>query len=183
MAETVSRLDMEQQERESDVDQNGSNSGTKISDDEDQIMTDAYYNSPVAFGGMQKIYKFLKMRGIDSITPKKVKIWLSRKEAYTSHHFARRFQRPRVIAFSVNYQWDSDTANMTSYMEHNDGCSHFVVFIDIFSSFLYTAPMKTLTGKEMVYVMNDLFQHTTDKPKNLISDQGIEYKNNQVKNF
>ena len=35
----------------------------------------------------------------------------------------------------------------------------------------------------MVYVMNDLFQNTTDKPKNLRSDQGSEYKNNQVKKF
>ena len=107
MAETVNRLDMEQQERESDVDQNGSNSGTKISDEEDQILTDAYYNprSPVTFSGMQKIYKFLKIGGIDSIKPKKLKMWLSRQEAYTSHHSARRrFQRPCVIAFSVNYQ-------------------------------------------------------------------------------
>ena len=35
----------------------------------------------------------------------------------------------------------------------------------------------------MVYVMNDLFQNTTDKPKNLRTDQGSEYKNNQVKKF
>ena len=44
MAETVNRSDMEEQERESVVDQNGSNSGTKISDEEKQILTDAYYN-------------------------------------------------------------------------------------------------------------------------------------------
>ena len=72
---------------------------------------------------------------------------------------------------------------MSSYREHNDGYSHFVVFIDIFSRFLYTGPMKTLTGKEMVYVMTDLFQHTTDKRKNLKTDQGSEYKNRQVKKF
>ena len=177
---------MEQQERDPVVDQNGLNSGTKISDEEDRILTDVYYNlrSPVAFSGMQKIYKFLKMKGVDSIKPRKLKAWLSRQEPYTSHHLTRRrFQRPRVIAFSLNYQWDSDTANMSSYREHNDGYSHFVVFIDIFSRFLYTAPMKTLTGREMVYVMNDLFQNTTDKPKNLRSDQGSEYKNNQVKKF
>ena len=109
MAETMIRSVLEQQERESDADQNGSNSGTKISDEEDQILTDAYYNprSPVAFNGMQKIYKFLKMRGIESIKPKKLKMWLSRQEAYTSHHSARRrFQRPRVIAFSVNCKYD-----------------------------------------------------------------------------
>ena len=43
--------------------------------------------------------------------------------------------------------------------------------------------MKILTGKEMVYLMNDLFQNTTDKIKNLRTDQGSEYKNNQVKKF
>ena len=124
------------------------------------------------------------MKGVESIKPKKLKVWLSRQEPYTSHHpVRRRFQRPRVIAFSLNYQWDSDTANMSSYREHNDGYSHFVVFMDIFSRFLYTAPMKTITGKEMVYLMNDLFQNTTDKPKNLRSDQGSEYKNNQVEKF
>ena len=177
---------MEEQGRELDVHQSGSSSGTKISDEEEQILTDIYYNprSPVAFGGIQKILKYLKSEGIETIKPKKLKIWLSRQEAYTSHRSARRrFQRPRVIAFSVNYQWDSDTANMTGYREHNDGYSHFAVFIDIFSRFLYTAPMKTLTGKEMVYIMNDLFEQTTDKPKNLRTDQGSEYKNNQVKKF
>ena len=119
---------------------------------------------------------------MDSIKPRKLKIWLSRQEPYTSHHSARRrFQRPRVISFSVNYQWDSDTANMTSYREHNNGYSHFVVFIDIFSRFLHTAPIKTLTGKEMVYVMNDLFQNTTDKPKNLRTERVI--KTIKLKNF
>ena len=88
---------MEQQERDPVVDQNDLNSGTKISDEEDRILTDVYYNlrSPVAFSGMQKIYKFLKMKGVDSIKPRKLKVWLSRQEPYTSHHpTRRRFQRP-----------------------------------------------------------------------------------------
>ena len=93
---------------------NGSNSGTKISDEENDYLNGIYYNprSPVAFSGFQRIYKFLKDEGKE-IKPKKLKVWLSKQEAYTSHFPVRRkFQRPRVLAFSKNYQWDTDTANM-----------------------------------------------------------------------
>ena len=102
----MNRSDIEGKERGSDIDQNGSSTGTKISDEEEQILTDAYYNprSPVAFSGIKKIHKYLKNKGIETIKPKKLKIWLSKQEAYTSHPSARRrFQRPWVIAFSVNY--------------------------------------------------------------------------------
>ena len=116
--------------------------------------------------------------------PKKLKVWLSKQEAYTSHYPARRkFKRPRVLAFSKNYQWDTDTANMKQYKKYNDGYGYFVVFIDIFTRFLYTAPLKTLTGKEMVYILNDLINTVDDQPKKLRSDQGSEYLNRDMKKF
>ena len=51
---------MEEEERGSDIDKNGSSSGTKISDEEEQILIDAYYNtrSPVAFSGIHLIHKY-----------------------------------------------------------------------------------------------------------------------------
>ena len=70
-----------------------------------------------------------------------------------------------MLAFSKNYQWDTDTANMNQYRDYNDG--YFVVFIDIFTRFLYTAPMKTLTGKEMVHILNDLFTNVEVQPKKI----------------
>ena len=61
------------------------------------------------------------------------------QESYTSHHpVVRNFRHPRVLAFSLNYQWDGDTANMVKYKDYNDGYSYFAVFTDIFSRFLYT---------------------------------------------
>ena len=68
-----------------------------------------------------------------------------------------------MISFSLNYQWD--TANMVKYKDHNDGFSFFSVFIDIFSRYLYTAPMKNLTGSEMVNVMKSIFGNNGVQPK------------------
>ena len=57
----------------------------------------------------------------------------------------------------------------------------FAVFIDIFSRHLYTAPMKTLTGIEMVNVMRSIFDNNGVQPKKIRSDQGSEYKNREMK--
>ena len=81
--------------------QNGSDSGTKISDEENDYLKDIYNNprSPVVFSEFQKIYKLIKNEGKD-IKPQKLKVWLSKQEAYTSHYPARRkFPRPRLLAF------------------------------------------------------------------------------------
>ena len=169
------------------TDQTGSNSGIKISDEEEKYLKDIYYNtkSPVAFSGFQKINKFIKKnKEKESITPKKLRIWLSKQEAYTSFFPSkRRFKRPRVIAFYKNYQWDTDTANMTKYKDYNEGYGYFVVFIDIFTRYLYTAPLKTLTGQEMVFVINDLFVNVNEKPEILRSVRGSEYLNRYMKKF
>ena len=60
---------------------------------------------------------------------------------------------------------------MIQYKKYNDGYIYFVVFIDIFTRFLYTAPLKTLTGKEMVYILDDLINTVDVQPKKLRSDQ------------
>ena len=39
---------------------------------------------------------------------------------------------------------------MTKYKKQNDGYGYFADFIDIFTRFLYTQAMKSLTGHEMV---------------------------------
>ena len=168
---------------------NGSNSGIQISDEKQEYLRNLYYNteSPVAFSSLQKIFDFIKQNH-NSETPKikrrELEIWLSKQEAFTSHKGVRRkFKRPKVIAFTKNYQWDTDTANMQKYEKYNDGYGYFVVFIDIFTRYLYTATLKTLTGLEMSRVMRDLFEQTDTKPKILRSDQGSEFKNNQVKNL
>ena len=99
--EEATERSSEKEEQEKQI-RNGSNSGTKISGEENDYLNDIYYNPrrPVAFGGFQIIYKFLKVEGKE-IKPRKLKVWLSKQEAYTSHYPARRkFKIPRVLVFS-----------------------------------------------------------------------------------
>ena len=148
----------------------------------DNYLHDLYYKptSPVSFSGFYKLYNKIKRDGIFKVSPKYLKRWLSMQEAYTSHHPVNRvFRRPRVLAFSLNYQWDTDTGNMVKYRDYNDGYGYFAVFIDIFSRFLYTYPLKTLSGLEMSKTFKRLINERGVKPKKLRSDQGSEYKNKQ----
>ena len=110
--------------------------------------------------------------------PKYLKKWLSKQESYTTFHPAQRtFRRPKVLAFTSNYQWDSDMANMVKYKEENDVYTYFTVFIDIFTRYLYTAPLKRLRGKEMVDIFQRLINEKGEKPQILRTDQGSKYKN------
>ena len=143
-----------------------------------------YYDlrSPVSFSGFYKLYNKIKKDRLFKVTPKELKKWLSMQESYTSHHpVVRNFRRPRVLAFSLNYQWDGDTAFMVKYKDYNDGYSYFAVFIDIFSRFLYTYPLKTLSGSEMTKTFKKLILEEGIKPKKLRTDQGSEYKNKEFK--
>ena len=164
------------------VNQNGYESGKENSKNEDlnSYLHNLYYDlkSPVSFSGFYKLYNKTKNDGLFKVKPKYVKKWLSMQESYTSHHpVVRNFSRPRVLAFSLNYQWDSDTANMVKYKDSNDGYSYFAVFIDIFSRFLYTYPLRTLSGSEMTKIFERLINDKGVKPKKLRTDQGSEYKN------
>ena len=86
-----------------------------------------------------------------------MKKWLSKQETYITFRSGRRtFQRHKVLVFTRNYQWDSDTADMVKYKSDNNEYAYYVAFIDIFTRYLYTAPLKTLRGEEMVIVFEKI---------------------------
>ena len=150
----------------------------KISPDVEVLHKDAYYNpsSPTSFSGVAKLYQFMKKM----VSIRSIKQWLAKQEAYTSHHPVRRLSRdPR----SKNYQWDTDAANMVKYRKSNDNYGYFVVFIYIFTRYLYTRPLYTLTGKEIKQVMSNILEESGVKPQKIRSDQGTEYKNSEVTKF
>ena len=171
-----------------DQDQNqiGLKNGKKTSSEIDSYLQKIYYDTrhPASFSSIEKIYNYIRLNTDKKISRKDIRIWLSKQESYTAHcPVRRRFKRPRVLAFYKNYQWDTDTANMVKYKKQNDGYGYFAVFIDIFMRFLYTQAMKTLTGREMVTVLEKVFQKSQDQPHILRSDQGSEYVNREVRNF
>ena len=163
--------------------QNGLKNGKEKSAENELYLQEIYYDTrhPASFSSIEKLYNYKKFNSNKKISRKDIKIWLSKQESYTAHRpVRRRFKRPRVLAFYKNYQWDTDMANMIKYKKQNDGYGYFAVFIDIFTRFLYTQAMKSLTGHEMVTVMEKFFERSQDQPYILRSDQGSEYVNREV---
>ena len=111
----------------------------------------------------------------------KIRNWLLKQEDYAVHRETRsKFKLRRVVAPFVDYQWDVDTANMAFYKKDNEGYAYFVLAIDILSKFVWTVPLRTTTGQEMVDALTQIFA-SGRKPTHLRSDQGTEFVNQKVK--
>lgn len=132
--------------------------------------------SPAAFSSLDKLYKFVRKDGKYVLGKNKIRKWLLRQESYAVHREDRsRFKRRRVIAPYKDYQFDADTADMSFYVSHNNGYKYFVLLIDIFSRYVWTVPLKTKTGQEMVKALKSVFSQR--KCHQLRTDKGTEYLN------
>ena len=149
----------------------------------EDYLANIYYdpNHPGAYGGVEKLYRAVRKEGKFVIGRTKIRNWLLKQEDYAVHRETRsKFKRRRVVAPFVDYQWDVDTANMTFYKKENDGYAFFVLAIDILSKFIWTVPLRTTTGQEMVLALKRMFA-AGRKPTHLRSDQGMEFVNRNVK--
>ena len=127
------------------------------------------------------LYRAVRKEGKFVLTKAKIREWLLKQEDYAVHRETRsKFKRKRVVAPFVDYQWDVDTANITFYRKDNDGYAYFVLAIDILSKFVWTVPLRTSTGQEMVQALKRMFA-SGRKPTHIRSDQGTEYVNRNVK--
>ena len=149
----------------------------------EDYLANIYYDPkhPGAYGGVEKLYRAVRKEGKFVIGRTKIRNWLLKQEDYAVHRETRsKFKRRRVVAPFVDYQWDVDTANMTFYKKENDGNAFFVLAIDILSKFIWTVPLRTTTGQEMVLALKRMFA-AGRKPTHLRSDQGTEFVNRNVK--
>ena len=144
-----------------------------------------YYDTehPGSFGGLEKLYQAVRREGKYVLSRSKIKRWLQKQETFTLHRQVnRKFKRTRVVAPEIGYQWDADTAVMTSYLKANDGYGYFLLAIDVFSKFVWTVPLKSTKGVEMVRALDSLFRQTVP-PKKLRTDKGSEFQNREVEKF
>ena len=145
-----------------------------------EYLNQIYFDSshPAAFGGIDKLYKFVKEHR-PNISKEFIRKWLSGQEIYVKHKSLKfNFRRRRVIVPTKYYQFDVDTMSMIRFSDSNDGYKYVLVVIDILSRFAWTHALKTLTAKEMVQALKKTL---TKFPKKLRSDGGSEFINSSVK--
>ena len=151
----------------------------------EDYLASIYYDSnhAGAYGSVEKLYRAVRKEGKFVLGRAKNREWLLKQEDYAVHQETRsKFKRRRVVAPFVDYQWDVDTANMTFNRKDHDGYAYFVLAIDILFKFVWTVPLRTTTGQEMVQTLQHMFA-TGRKPTHLRSDKGTEYVNKNVKSL
>ena len=148
-----------------------------------EYLESLYYDpeKPGSFSGIQKLMKQIRKDG-KKISRKQLKDWLAKQDTYTSlRGLKRKLKRPRVFVYGKNKQWDADTGNYAKWIKENEGVGYFLLCIDIFTRYVWTRSLKTLQGKEMEKVLEDLFEEV--QPEIFRTDGGSEFNNKWVKSL
>lgn len=101
------------------------------------------------------------------------------------HKPARKnFQRKRTIIKGYDDLWQMDLAEFRSYARENRGHRYILVVIDCFSKYVYTAPVKTKTGKEVTRAFHAILKSSGNRIRqNLQSDRGREFYNSDFEHL
>lgn len=146
-----------------------------------KIWTDT--TQPAAFSGPYKLYQIVKREGKHKIGLQRIKQFLSDIDAYSlQKRVQRKFKRRHIITDSIDTIWDGDLQDVRNISKYNDGIQYILVLQDIFSRFLFTAPLKQKTAAEVIKGFQSIFAKGR-KPKVLRTDKGSEFKNKWVKSF
>ncbi len=143
----------------------------------EDYLTQVYYNpeNPVSFSGLEKIYRYVKENSDLEITRKDIREFLQKQDTYTGHkQIVRNFPTQRVIVSSIGYQWDLDLASLQNKSKYNDGYKYFLLAIDCFSKFVYTAKLKTKQPSE-VMIAFESFLTPESTPRRARTDKGLEF--------
>ncbi len=114
-----------------------------------------YYdvNHPGSFTGIDKFY-----RSQTEASRRQIRDWTKSQEAYTLINPVRyHFPRNQVVVSGLDWQWEVDLMDMTSYTDDNDQFSYVLVATDVLSHFAWSRPLKTKSGREVAAAFRSIF--------------------------
>ncbi|OOZ07834.1 hypothetical protein BOW24_11450 [Solemya velum gill symbiont] len=151
----------------------------------EDYLAGVYYDAdhPASFSGVDKLYRAVRKEGRFVLSRSKIEQWLGKQETHAVHAEEKtKFKRRRVLSPRVDYQWDADTADMTTYSNNNDGYGYFLLVVDVMSKYVWTKALRNKTSKEMVQAFREIFADGR-KPTRMRTDKGSEFVNRKVDGF
>ena len=152
---------------------------------EEKYLSQIYYNpeSLASFGGVDSIYRVVKIEGKHQISRNKIRLWLQKQDTYTLHKPVRyRFERNRVILGAIDEQWEADLVIMDTLSKYNNGFKYVLTVIDLLSKYAWAEPIKTKTGENLVKAFEKI-QKKGRKPETFHTDKGTEFMNRKFQTF
>ena len=137
-------------------------------------------NKNASFGGINRLYEYVKQDGKYKISRKDIKDWLSGIDAYTLHKPARRnYKRNVYLVDSIDSLWQLDLIELQTLSKQNKGIRYLLTCIDIFSKFAQVMPLKTKSGPEVAKAIEKIFSKGR-VPQKVNFDKGREWLNKHV---
>lgn len=89
----------------------------------------------------------------------------------------KNFKRRHVITKGIDYLWQADLVDMSSYSNVNKGHNFLLTVIDTFSKFAWAISIKTKSGIDVTNAMLTIFNTYERTPQYLQTDDGKEFFN------
>ena len=144
---------------------------------EERINQEWHETRPFSFGGKYKSYAHYA--DIDKTT---IDNAFAKNDIYTKYapHRKRRYHNPTYV-WRKRELFQSDVVYMNDPLmeEASGGYKYLLVVIDCFTRYLWTYPLRQITGKNIAKCLRELFQET--KPEKFCTDKGREFFNRDVK--
>ena len=130
---------------------------------------------PASFTGQQRFYSAQQQIN-PSNSLGSVKQKLRSVDSYTLHKPTKKIKLfRRVQTKGINYLYQCDLVDLSTFHSDNDGFKWIITIIDTFSKKAWAFKMKTKSGQSIVKVMGPFFEENT--PKKIQFDQGTEFYN------
>ena len=145
----------------------------------EDYLKEIYYDPghPASFSGLDKLFRAVRKEEKFVLSKAKIKSWLKKQETYSLHRgIIRKQKRQKIVVPYIDYQWEIDTAYMTTYAKQNVGFAFFVPIIDLFSKYVWTEALKTSQGQEVANAFQRVLRESGRRCERLRSDYGSEFK-------
>lgn len=98
------------------------------------------------------------------------------------HKAARRnFYRRSTVIKEIDDLWQADLMDLQKYSKFNKGYKYILVVIDALSKYVWTIPLKLKAKNCVTIAMQNILSKSGRKPKNLQTDLGTEFYNDNFK--
>lgn len=143
-------------------------------------MDSYYYNldNPSAFSSINQVVRSSKK------SQKSVQAWLSKQDVWQRHKpVVYKFPQRRTTGVACFTHVQADLADLTPLAKHNRGKRWMLLLVDCYSRYVMARALSRKSGAEVAAALKDCFESVNMYPMLLITDQGREFYNSEVKDY
>lgn len=128
---------------------------------------------PIAFGGIQTIYKYYDGK----LTIKDIQNVLKTFENYTLHKETHESSRNPSFSHFKGYQWQMDLVDIQALSKYNDGNRYILTVIDTFTRYAFCRLVTFKTSPLVLKAFKSILREANRKPLVIVLDGGAEFRN------